>query len=36
VPNAATRKAIRDVEAGIGVRTYKNARDLMRDLEGDE
>ena len=32
VPNAETRRAIRDVERGRGLKTYKDAQEMFEDL----
>ena len=33
VPNAKTRKAIEDLESGIGVKKAKNIKDLKKQLD---
>ena len=33
IPNAKTRKAIEDLESGIGVKTAKNLKDLKKQLK---
>jgi len=32
LPNAETRKAIRDAKAGVGVKSFNSVKDLMKDL----
>ena len=33
VPNATTAKAIKEAKAGKGVKKFKNAKDLFKDLD---